>query len=514
MTARKFLTPISLLFSVIFLFVVGCKTEAENADVVAAPGSNAAIENGSNDNANKCSPNSAISNVSACPSGKIQSPSVWGLSEVPLLPNLSPILSWGYSVSPGDTEKIETQIRVVKASNKIEVSPWATVAATRISNNKNTVSGLSLIESEEYYFELRASAKGKYSDIVKSAFWKARVGKGTWGNISGVNAPSSRSAFTALWTGSKLIIWGGQTENGLVNTGAIYNPTTDSWTTMSTVNAPNGRALATAVWTGTEMIVWGGTWNSTGGRYNPTTNTWASMSNVGEPVGNTSHTSVWTGSKMIVWGGEIPTYGHAWSNEGAIYDPTSNSWSPVSTVDAPSARSQHIGIWTGTEMLIWGGGAGSSYTEQPTGALYNPTTNTWRSISSYSPRSFAGFTQLAGYHWTGSKLIMRYATYDPATNIWEEIPLSSDPRDAEESLYLIAVGNVFPVTAWTGSQFFTFGGERYGSTSTGGLYNPDTKEWTGTDLKHAPTGNQTGTAQWIGNKVLIWNGTSGYTYTP
>ena len=69
-----------------------------------------------------------------------------------------------------------------------------------------------------------------------------------------------------------MIVWGGWAF-AFYNTGGKYNPVTDSWTATSTADAPNARFRHTAVWTGSEMIVWGGEDNandlSTGGRYNP-----------------------------------------------------------------------------------------------------------------------------------------------------------------------------------------------------------------------------------------------------
>ena len=37
--------------------------------------------------------------------------------------------------------------------------------------------------------------------------------------------------------------------------------TADRWTATTTSNAPTGRTSFTAIWTGTEMIVWGGLWD-------------------------------------------------------------------------------------------------------------------------------------------------------------------------------------------------------------------------------------------------------------
>ena len=92
-----------------------------------------------------------------------------------------------------------------------------------------------------------------------------------------------------------------------LNTGGRYNPSTDSWTATSTTNAPTARVGHTAVWTGSEMIVWGGDGDigclNTGGRYNPSTDSWTATSTTNAPAARDGHTAVWTGSEMIVWGG-------------------------------------------------------------------------------------------------------------------------------------------------------------------------------------------------------------------
>src|SRR5205807_1756280 len=98
----------------------------------------------------------------------------------------------------------------------------------------------------------------------------------TWTPTAG--PPDARSAHTAVWTGSEMIVWGGFRQSGAVASGGRYNPGTDNWMPTSTTNPPEARGFHTAVWTGTEMIIWGGTNNSsglnTGGRYSPSTNSW------------------------------------------------------------------------------------------------------------------------------------------------------------------------------------------------------------------------------------------------
>src|SRR5207302_5814662 len=129
---------------------------------------------------------------------------------------------------------------------------------------------------------------------------------------------------TAVWTGSEMTVWGGYSLDGggTVNTGGRYNPSTDSWVSTSTTNAPTRRRYHTAAWTGSEMIVWGGELSGeylkTGGRYNPGTDSWTATSTTNAPSGRYYHTAAWTDSEMIVWGGEGPG---EYFNSGGRYNP-------------------------------------------------------------------------------------------------------------------------------------------------------------------------------------------------
>jgi len=83
---------------------------------------------------------------------------------------------------------------------------------------------------------------------------------------------------------------------------------------------------------------------------------------------------------MIVWGGEDNSF--ALLNTGGRYSPGTDSWIPTTTTDAPSTRSEFTAVWTGSEMIIWGGGThlndGARYCGQgpiptPTPATPSPT---------------------------------------------------------------------------------------------------------------------------------------------
>src|SRR5262249_11673565 len=150
-----------------------------------------------------------------------------------------------------------------------------------------------------------------------------------------------------------MIIWGGQRDAGV--TGARYNPACDSWTPTSTLNAPAERSVHTAVWTGSEMIIWEGGGTSTGasgGRYDPVGASWPPTSTLAAPSALPGHTAVWSGSEMIVWGGRSPPIVSSDVNTGGRYDPATDSWTPTSTLNAPSARTGHTAVWSGSEMIV------------------------------------------------------------------------------------------------------------------------------------------------------------------
>jgi hypothetical protein len=110
------------------------------------------------------------------------------------------------------------------------------------------------------------------------------------------------------------------------------------------------------------------------------------------------HTAVWTGSEMIVWGGkDADRFG-----DGGRYSPASNTWVPIGINGAPSPRTRHTAVWTGTEMIIWGGAEGfASYLGD--GGRYRPASGTWELISAVggAPGRFSHNAV-----WTGFEMIV------------------------------------------------------------------------------------------------------------
>ncbi len=336
----------------------------------------------------------------------------------------------------------------------------------------------------------------------------------TWTPTStGANVPAARDAHTAVWTGTVMIVWGGEISGTeTLNTGGRYDPSTDTWAPTSTgMNVPSERLDHTAVWTGTEMIVWGG-WDmtsptrvNTGGRYNPSTDTWAATSTgANVPSARSNHTAVWTGTEVIAWGGYD---GSAFLKTGGRYNPTTNSWMATAAgLSAPSIRDGHTAVWTGTEMIVWGGSATSLLN---TGGRYDPATNTWTATSTDPgvPDARSGHTVV----WTGTRMIVWGGSttsggllntggrYNPATNTWTATSTGANVPEVRKE----------HTAVWTGTEMIAWGGSYalFAGLNNGGRYDPATDAWTATSTGNVPAAQQSHTAVWTGTEMIAWGGT-------
>ena len=323
----------------------------------------------------------------------------------------------------------------------------------------------------------------------------------SWTATSMTNAPTARHLHSAVWTGNKMIVWGGDSS---FKTGGLYDPETNTWTATDSAGAPAGRYYHTAVWSGNRMIVWGGTaggMTNTGGRYDPTTNTWAVTSTANAPRERWLHVAVWTGTEMIIWGGT--RYGRNMSTVGR-YNPNTDTWAGTSP---PPERTGHTAVWTGSEMIVWGGGSEDPPYDLNTGGKYTPATDTWAPtsmVSTPSPRH--SHTAV----WSGSEMIVwggfggmtaavnTGGRYHPATDSWT----ATSPINAP-------LARSYHTAIWTGAQMIVWGGHDASGVefNTGGKYDPNTNEWTATSTINAATARSRHTAVWTGNEMVVWAGT-------
>ena len=225
----------------------------------------------------------------------------------------------------------------------------------------------------------------------------------TWTAVSTIGAPAPRHSHSAVWTGSEMIVWGGFGESDYVTDGARYDPATDTWAPIASAGAPQGRTFHATLWTGSELVVWGGLQNTTvlgdGARYDPTSDTWTPMQSTGGPSPRLAPAAAWTGSDVVLWGGGNT---FDWLDTGAFYDPAQNQWTGTTPPDGvPRFREQASAAWTGSRFVIWGGWDGGNYLED--GALLAPGATSWEPLSDVNaPNPRAQHLTI----WTGQALFV------------------------------------------------------------------------------------------------------------
>jgi hypothetical protein len=212
--------------------------------------------------------------------------------------------------------------------------------------------------------------------------------------------------------------------------------------------------------------------------------------------------SVWTGHEVLVWGGDTDLGGthHA---DGAEYDPATEEWralppSPLSPRSSPGA------VWTGTEMLVWGGWSGSGDgTPLGDGAVYDPERRSWRML----PPAPLGPRVPVAAVWTGREVLVwgdasRFtavvdgAAYDPVADRWRVLPRA--PAALNEAS-----------AVWTGGQMIVFGalldGNNWSKTehARGIAYRPVLNQWH--EIAPYPLSPQATWAVWTGEEVAVWD---------
>ena len=97
---------------------------------------------------------------------------------------------------------------------------------------------------------------------------------------------------------------------------------------------------------------------SSGGRYDPSTDSGRPTSlGTNVPAARISHIAVWSGNEMLVWGGYQSQFTTAsYLSDGGRSNPLSDTWFPISTgFNVPQARAAHTAAWNGSEMSALGG---------------------------------------------------------------------------------------------------------------------------------------------------------------
>lgn len=236
--------------------------------------------------------------------------------------------------------------------------------------------------------------------------------------------------------------------------------------------------------------------------------TWTPISVPADMTFISDYSTVWTGAEMIVWGGYD---GDGIANENRRYDPALNLWGFVSAFGAPSRRNGHTATWTGSEMIVWGGRT-NLWEFFNDGGRYDPVADSWTPMStSGAPSARNGHTEV----WTGTELIVwggglqqtdftsTGGRYDPLTDTWAPISIINAPTARRDHH-----------AVFDGQYMIVWGGEVNdgGSgviVSDGAVYDPVTDVWTPLPIQNAPDITKStsipDSVVLAGNDMLVWS---------
>ena len=281
------------------------------------------------------------------------------------------------------------------------------------------------------------------------------------------------------------------------------------WATMSEAGALSPRQRAAAAWTGSKLFIWGGQNPQgsldDGALYDPKTDTWTMLPTTNAPTARVDAVAIATnGDKVLVWGGG-PDSNNQGQNTGKLYDLVTSAWIDVAV--APIGRRNPVAAWTGSKVLLWGGTSGGAAIAG--GALYDPALNKWSVMANANaPSSRTG----VGSAWSGTELLIFGGRpggagttnegygYNPETNAWRKLSSSNAPTARFDTF-----------AGWTGTSLFVVGGRDAGAAfADAGIYNPAADAWT--PAMTCPLGKRSAPAPrtgWVASgssKILVAGG--------
>ncbi len=440
--------------------------------------------------------------------------------------------------------------------------------------------------------EYRVQISGARRDAAGNAAadpetWTFRTGtdeaSGAWRLAEA--PPFPLSSGQGAWTGEALFVWGAVEsavtdcaepsfcEEALLGRALSYDPAADQWAEPAfemdrydfdraedvAQPFPSLREAPSLVWTGSEILLFGGSddrgWPvGEGGAYDPETDSWRDLSNgwtdpaTGRVTGIvvTEQATVWTGAEMILWGGVFRGVDDAPINRGWRYRPQWDDWRIIGSgpdIDdewnllpdldplAPAARKNPLAVWSGSELIVWGG-EGASGESLRDGGRYDPATNSWSAMSRLGAPASAANGAFAHLHgdemliWNGGSenqaptavRTVQLASYSAAADRWQLSAAGWEPSFTESAFEVVQADDRLLAVGVVGSTVrYELEGWAYTLTIAAYEYDPTADRWRfGGEIEVEGLGSEPGSfeAVWAEDSLLLFVGSALMVYDP
>lgn len=297
----------------------------------------------------------------------------------------------------------------------------------------------------------------------------------------------------AVWDGSNVILIGGRDDTGRISHITAYDPIADA---SEELPLPSGVAYASAVWTGTDALLLGGVSDRSSTtlnditRFNPSTSTTTVINTMPTELKETS--AALDSGTVYLFGGRDDSN----SRTAAVtpFDATTGNVLSTTTPSLPSARyGTSATIDPDARQVYIVGGRDSGTLDDI--LVYDIGANTLTTVASMpQPRMFTASV------WTGDELLIfgggpyDILRYDPVANVVQETGVML-PNDEISAI-------------WDGDNAFIFAGDFLGPISKIYKYDPIANELTAMATQ-LPSPRKATASVWTGEEALIIGGYDG-----
>lgn len=297
-----------------------------------------------------------------------------------------------------------------------------------------------------------------------------------WISMETEGSPSARGFASAAFLDGKYVLFGGcDSTSGTpaaLSSGVTYDISNNTWGSSTPV-LNQARALSSVVTTDAGIFVFGGVPTCYDGSVVNSglevlyslSDSWSSIQTNLEPSGRFGSSLIWTGDDLIVYGGSQPF--SAAVSSGALLS-LGSAWKDISCPLSGCERGGQFAAFFDNGMLhVWGGGP---YGSAPDGLLYDIDHKTWYNwvvptntpdfteVQPVTAPSFADDNRRLYYLSDNGHVLI----FDRKTQSWTDdnsSPLTGFCAQA--------------AAAWTGSELVAWGGFCNGNlSSVGGRYQP------------------------------------------
>ena len=189
---------------------------------------------------------------------------------------------------------------------------------------------------------------------------------GTWSATGKMITSGLGAGAAVLLPDGKVLVPGGGSDSGMLDSAELYDPDTGSWTVISSMNAPRDEVTATLLGDGTVLVAGPSASSSfpptSAELYDPASGTWTVTGDMGRPEGS-------YGSATLLLDGTVLVTGLYSGPE--LYDPGTRSWTPFWPMLGSHGIAPVTPLLDG-RLLVAGGATGSAELFDP-GAT--PTTS-------------------------------------------------------------------------------------------------------------------------------------------